>query len=155
MDVYGNNEGLVVEHASFNCSAPVCKYISQWKANVRRHEKQHINIDAPGQADLCAREFISEHCGSSFTRLSSLNNYRKMKHTETFRFTCERCNRGFIQLWANRGHLATHDITKSIFRYHKMSLIFRITNSIFYITKSICDNTKSSAFCDIKIDLVI
>ena len=28
------------------------------------------------------------------------------------------------------------DITKSIFRYHKMSLIFWITNSIFDITKS-------------------
>ena len=55
MDVDGNNEGLVVEHASFSCSAPGCKYISQWKANVRRHEKQHINIDAPSQADLSLR----------------------------------------------------------------------------------------------------
>ena len=109
MDVDGNNEGLVVEHASFSCSAPGCKYISKWKANVRRHEKQHISTDAPSQADLSAREFICEHCGSSFTRLSSLNNHRKLKHTETFRFTCERCNRGFIQLWAYRGHLATHD----------------------------------------------
>ena len=25
MDVYGANEGLVVEHAGFNCSAPGCK----------------------------------------------------------------------------------------------------------------------------------
>ena len=50
MDVDGNNEGLVVEHASFSCSAPRCKYISQWKATVRRQEKQHINIDAPSQA---------------------------------------------------------------------------------------------------------
>ena len=49
-DVDGNNERLVVEHASFSCSAPGCKYISKWKANVRRHEKQHINIDAPSQA---------------------------------------------------------------------------------------------------------
>ena len=91
MDVDGNNEGLVVEHASFSCSARGCKYISQWKANVHLHEKQHINIDAPSQADLSAREFICEHCGSSFTHLSSLNNYRKMKRTETFRLTCERC----------------------------------------------------------------
>ena len=84
MDVDGNNEGLVEEHASFSCSAPGCKYISQWKANVPRHEKQHINLDAPSQADLSAREFICEHCGSSFTRLSSLNSHRKMKHMETF-----------------------------------------------------------------------
>ena len=154
-DVDGNNEGLVVEHASFSCSAPGCKYISQWKANVRRHEKQHNNIVAPSQADLSAREFICEHCGSSFTRLSSLNKHRNMKHTETFRFTCERCNRGFIQLWAYRGHLASHDITKSIFRYHKMSLIFESQIRFLISQNRICDNTNSSAYCDIKIDLVI
>ena len=34
IDVDGNNEGLVEEHASFSCSAPGCKYISQWKANI-------------------------------------------------------------------------------------------------------------------------
>ena len=45
---------LVVEHASLNCSAPGCKYVSKWKANVRRHEKQHANIDAPCQVDLSA-----------------------------------------------------------------------------------------------------
>ena len=58
MDVDGNNEGLVVEHASFSCSAPGCKYVSQWKANVRRHVKQHININAPSQDALSAKELL-------------------------------------------------------------------------------------------------
>ena len=77
MDVDGNNEGLVVEHASFSCSAPGWKYISQWKANVRRHEKQHINTDAPSQADLSAREFICEHCGAALRASIKLKQLQK------------------------------------------------------------------------------
>ena len=79
MDVDGNNEGLVVEHVSFSCSAPGCKYVSQWKANVCRHEKQQINIVAPSQADLSAREFICEHCGSSFIYYAPLKLKQSQK----------------------------------------------------------------------------
>ena len=91
----------------YNC--PDCSYRSRWKANVSRHRNMHTARRSGQETITPMKSFICDYCGLQYSRQSSLSVHKQMKHTKTFRFFCGKCNKGFVQLWAYRGHLASHN----------------------------------------------
>ena len=106
-DVEGFDESMCLEKdvKLYDCTR--CGYRSRWSANVRRHTKlKHQTRNFVPDKELTP--FICDYCGKQYKHRYSLSVHRKLKHTKTFRFVCSRCDKGFIQLWTYRGHLASH-----------------------------------------------
>ena len=99
IDVFGENVKL------YDCNH--CGYRSRWSASVRRHTKlKHQTRNFVPNKELTP--FICDYCVKQYKHRYSLSVHSKLKHTKRFRFVCSRCDKGFIQLWTYRGHLASH-----------------------------------------------
>ena len=110
-EVEGFDDSVIIEPTErkiFNCQ--MCAYTSPWAGNVKRHVKsQHQSQNVPEtEPGVNMKHFICEFCGKQYNKKYSLSVHRKLKHLKTFRFICSRCDQGFMQLWAYRGHLAKH-----------------------------------------------
>lgn len=84
--------------AKKNFSCEFCPHSTNFKANLSRHIRLHLND----------RRFVCEQCGAAFYVLSALKDHYLYVHSDIRDHECDKCNKKFKRSSELKRHLRTH-----------------------------------------------
>jgi uncharacterized Zn-finger protein len=81
-----------------NFSCAFCDHSTNFKANLTRHIRLHLN----------ERRFVCEQCGAAFYVLSALKDHCLYIHSDLREHECDKCHKKFKRSSELKRHLRTH-----------------------------------------------
>ncbi|XP_053407619.1 protein sister of odd and bowel-like isoform X7 [Mercenaria mercenaria] len=118
----------VKDSTKYTCDICDCEISNN--SNFQRHLKLH-DPEKPAK-----NTFVCDTCGHIFTSRFGLKMHCKSIHLKTFKYKCEVCTKGYNQMAAYKGHMASHmDILKE--KCPHCTLTFQYKNSLKEHVKSV------------------